>query len=137
MPAIRAAKDWGKRPTTVIMRDDWFGHRDPLTGEKVGDKSEWTEWDHVVIDAFQVIEDYTDQYGLLVWEREDERVDVSAIKRIHKFEQARDEITRGSAKKPYVAKPGEYFVPELYSRDKNGEIQTFREWVEKEAKASS
>lgn len=137
MPAIRAAQNWGKRPTAVITRDDWFGHRDPLTGAEIGDRDEWTSWDHALANAFQTIEDYSDEYGLLVWERDDEAVEVDAIKKIHPFKRSVDLLTKGSQKKPYEPRPGEYFIPKMKTRrkdeDGNPKYQTYSEWVKAEA----
>lgn len=133
MPAIRQAQEWGKRPTQVIMRDDWFGHRNPFTGAPSGDKDEWTRWDYALSSAYQLIEDNTDEYGLLIWEREDEAVDIDAIRRSHKFKAAVDNVTNGKKYKPI---PGEYFIPDIRSRrrDENGreQFQSYTEWVEKE-----
>lgn len=112
------------------MHDDWFGHRDPLTGRPTGDREEWIEWDHLLADTFQTIEDYTDEYGLLAWKRDDEAVEIDAVRKIHKFKAAVDQATAGSAKKPYQPRPGEYFVPRLYSRRSDESTQTFREWIE-------
>ena len=125
-----------KRPTAVIMGDDWYGHRDPMTGLPFGDKDEWIDWDHALLFAFQTIEDFTDKgSGLLAWETDDEYVEVNAIKKINKFQEAVDLKTKGSAKKPYKPEPGEYFIPDMFSRrkDENGEevFQTYSEWVAK------
>lgn len=118
------------------MRDDWFGHRRVSNGLPIGDKDEWIEWDHVLIDVFQTIEDYTDEYGLLVWQREDEAVVIDAKKKIHPFKESVDLATKGSEKKPYKPEPGEYFVPEMWSRKKDADgnelIQSYREWLSKE-----
>lgn len=139
MPSIRAAIKVHKRPTTVIMRDDWQGHRRITTGLPIGDKDEWTDWDHTLLDVFQTIEDYTDEYGLLVWQREDEAVMVDAKKKIHPFKESVDLATRGSESKPYKPLPGEYFVPDIWSKrkDENGNevIQTYKEWLEGEIEA--
>lgn len=118
------------------MGDDWFGHRDPFTGEPLGDKDEYTAWDYALMRAFQTVEDYTDsKSGLPIWELDDEPVEVEAIRRINKFQKAIDLATKGTDKKPYKPIPGEYFVPRMFSRkkDENGEevYQTFREWVQK------
>ena len=78
-----------------------------------------------------MIEDHTDEYGLLVWEREDPSVDIAAHRRIHKFKAAIDERTRGTEKTPYKPKAGEYFVPRVESLREDESIQTFREWVER------
>ena len=97
----------------MIMADDWFGHRHPFTGEPFGDKDEWTDWDFVLVEAVQLIEDWTDQHGLLAWEVDDpkERVQVVAKPRIDKFEQQREIMSasesRGNKKPP----KGRYYVP--------------------------
>lgn len=119
------------------MGDDWFGHRDPLTGEPRGDRDEYTSWDYALQNAFQTIEDYTDsKSGLLVWELEDENAYVTADKRYNKFQAAIDKKTQGSKNKPYQPEPGEYFVPGLKSHvvDENGDyqFQTMREWIEQQ-----
>jgi hypothetical protein len=130
MPAIRVAIKTHKRPTAVILRDDWYGHRDPFTGEPRGDKDEWLDWDYALIDAAQTIEDYSDQYGLLQWELDDEDSVVDAVKKIHPFEEARDLATRGENYKPA---PGEYFLPEVY-RYGGGELQSYTDWLEQQAR---
>jgi len=111
------------------MRDDWFGHRDYRNGRPIGDKDEWIQWDFHLIHALQIIEDNTDEYGLLAWERDDEAVEIDAVKKIHKFRASVDRITKGSAKKPYNPQPGEYFVPDMYSRRSDESIQTYGDWV--------
>jgi len=135
MPSIRIAVKMQKRPTAAIMGDDWFGHRDPLTFEPLGDREEYTSWDWSILNAFQTIEDYSDKHGLLVWEIDDERVVVDAIRKTDKFQRSIDERTKGTDKKPYKPIPGEYFVPDVHSRehDESGNevFNTFREWVEK------
>lgn len=99
----------------------------------MGDPSRWTDWDYALGYAIQIIEDFTDQYGLLAWEVEDEAVEIDAVKRRHKFKAAMDRATAGSDKKPYKPEPGEYFVPEVWSRRSDGRIQTFSEWVQSHA----
>lgn len=135
MPSIRIAVRMQKRPTAAIMGDDWFGHRDPLTFEPQGDREEYTSWDWSILNAFQTIEDYSDKHGLLVWEIDDERVVVDAIRKTDKFQRSVDERTKGTDQRPYKPIPGEYFVPAVHSRefDENGNevFNTFREWVEK------
>lgn len=118
-----------KRPMAVIFRDDAAGHRSPISGRVVGDPQGWTEWDYALVYAVQVIEDFTDQFGLLSWEVEDEAVEVDAVKKIHKFAAARDRATSGTQKKPYKPEPGEMFYPRLWSRRSDGYIQTFSEWA--------
>lgn len=137
MPSIRAAKDWRRRPSAVIMGDDWFGHRNPRTGEPRGDKEEYTRWDYALMSAFQTIEDYTDpKSGLPIWELDDERVVVSAVRRINKFDQAVALRTAGKKNKPYTPIPGEYFIPHVECREKNEDgsdkFQTITEWIQKQ-----
>lgn len=118
------------------MRDEWYGHRDPITFEPVGDRTEFLSWDFLLMDALDVIENYVDQKsGLPIWELEDDMAYVNANRKINKFQEAIDGKT---SSKKYKPEPGEYFVPDLKTRrtDENGEMvfQTFQEWVEKNAK---
>lgn len=121
-----------KRPTAVIMHDDWYGHRDPFTGDPKGDKDEWLEWDFLLLETLQMIEDHTDDTGLLVWETDDPAAVVDAIPKINKFDRARE--VKESAKN-FKRRPGTRYVPKLWSRRKDDEgedrFQTFREWVER------
>lgn len=114
------------------MRDPYFGHRDWFTGEPLGDKDEKTKWDYALISALQVIEDHTNQHGVLIWEIENERMDVDAVKRTDKFQAAVDRKTKGSKKKAYSPDPGEYFVPEL--RLRGGEWPTYSDYIEDQIK---
>lgn len=134
MPAIRAATRNLKRPTAVIMRDDWFGHRDPFTYAPEGDKDEWLDWDYALIDAVQTVEDYSDpKSGLLKWELDDDDAVVDAIKRIDPFQEAIDLATRGENYKPA---PGETFVPDIYKYG-GGDLQTYPEWLEQQARKAA
>lgn len=96
------------------MGDDWFGHR-TLEGKPIGDKDQWITWDYALIRALQIIETYTNDNGLLVYEVDDpeDRVVVHALKKINKFQAAQERIT---GKKDYKARPGEYFIPDLELR---------------------
>lgn len=121
------------------MRDEWFGHRDPITFEPTGDRTEFLRWDFILMDALEVVEGFMDpKSGLPIWELEDDNVFVYANRKINKFQAAIDEKTTGTAKKPYKPAPGEYFVPDMQTRSKdedgNPRFQTFSEWIEKNAK---
>ena len=96
----------------MVMADANFGHTDPFTGELYEDADGWTDWDFLLVQADQLIRDWTDQNGLLAWEVNDhkQRVRVLAERRIDQFEAAKASITSG---KRYKARPGEYFVPKL------------------------
>lgn len=113
------------------MRDPLFGHRDPFTGEGIRDRDEWTEWDFVIVAAFQLVNDLTNQHGLLVHEVDNERMDVEAIKGHDKFQAAIDRATKGHPKKGYKPDPGETWKPRL--RLRGGEWPTLEEFFEKQA----
>ena len=102
----------------------------------MGSAAEWTDWDHALVTAIQVIEDYSDEYGLLAWELADEAVEVDAVRKVHKFKASVDARTTGTPTKPYKPVPGEYFVPEVWTRrkdeDGNERFQTYEEWLKKE-----
>lgn len=107
-----------------------------MTGEIVGDPHAHTELDYALEYAIQVIEDFTDQYGLLAWEVDDEAVEVKAIKKIHPFKESMELVTKGTPKKPYQPTAGEYFVPEVRTLRTNGHIQTFTEWAHQPPESS-
>lgn len=58
----------------------------------------------------QLIEDYSTEYGLPIWEVDEnaDNVDVVAVRRIDKFEASKEKIT---SKKNYKPAAGERFVP--------------------------
>jgi len=109
------------------MQDPHYGFRDPVSWEPVGEV-EWTTWDYALMSALQLIEDFTDQNGLPVWEKEADHVIVEAVKKVDKFESAKERTT---SKKNYKSTPGEYFVPRMklmpgYEED---DWPTFDEWA--------
>lgn len=112
------------------MRDAYFGHRDPFTGEPLRDRDEWTDWDYAIQGAFQLVNDLTDKHGLLRHEVESERVMVSAIRQTDRFQAAVDRMTSGGPK-GYKASPGEYWIPKLELR--GGEWPTVEEYFAIEA----
>ena len=119
---------WGKRPTAVLFRDEWFDHRDPFTWEPIGDKDEWTEWDFLLMVSYQTIEAYTDDNGVPRWKEEDDNVEVQAKRVIKKFKAEMDII---SNTKDYKPTPGETFVPDFILRNGADRAQTYSEWVAK------
>lgn len=110
-----------------MVGDDWVGHRDPITGQPVGNKDDWTEWDYALMYAVQTIEDFTTQDGILAWEIDEDGVRVDAIKKFNKFEAAKQRKTGG---KNYKPTPGEYFVPSIRPPIGKEKHQTIREWRE-------
>lgn len=113
------------------MRDPFFGHRDPFTGDPLRPRDEWTRWDYALVSAYQLVQDLTTKSGLLAHEVENPRMDVLAIKKHDKFQAAVDRRTKGTKKKGYEPDPGEYFVPKLHLR--GGEWPTLEEYWEQMA----
>lgn len=101
---------------------------------KLRDKDEWTDWDYLLAEALQVIEDWTDQHGLLTYEARahEQRVIVEAHKKIDPFEAAKERKTKGTKNKPYNPQPGEFFVPKLLLADPDDEWPTREEYIRRE-----
>lgn len=112
----------------MVLGDKYALHRSPFTGEPFAEP-EWTTWDYALVHATQLIEDFTDSNGLLVWEKESDDVVVSAVKKFDAFEAAKESITSG---KKYKAAKGEYFVPKLDLKYwvEEGDWPTHRSWIE-------
>lgn len=66
-----------------------------------------------------------------MWERDDPRVDVGALKKISRFEASK---TRATSGKNYKATPGEYFIPKVDLREGVKDWPTYRQFVEKKVK---
>lgn len=115
------------------MRDDAFGHRDPFTGEVVGDKDEWTAWDYLIADVAQLIEDCTDENGFLVWEKDTGQEEPTAI--IATLRRDRAAYTRQVFEKQNadaLSKPGAYV--ELRMKLRNGyEYPSHRDYFKRQA----
>lgn len=108
-----------------MMRDEWFGHRDPFLGTPSGDKDEWLDWDFALATAFQTVEAYTDKNGIPEWRKQDPDVVIDAERKIEPFQQAVDQIKAG---KNYKQAPGEYFVPVFTARRKDKTMWTYEDW---------
>lgn len=112
------------------MWDDWYGHRNPLTGKPTGDKDEWVPWDHALAQAYQTVEYYTNQNGIKQWQIDDPLEDIGAIRKFDPYQAAVDSMTKGTAKNPYKPSPGEYFVPDVKIRKgAKREMWTYADWV--------
>lgn len=109
----------------MILGDRYALYRDPRSGEPVGEP-EWTDWDYALVNALQLIEDFSDQNGLLVWEKESDDVLISAVKKVDPFESAKERTT---GRKNYKATPGEYFIPDVKLQHWATEWPTFQDWV--------
>lgn len=113
------------------MRDHYYGFRNSFTFEEDGTPV-FTDWDYALIDALQIIEDYSNASGILAWDNDavvDGDVVISAVRRIDHFRAAEESRTSG---KKYKAVPGEYFVPDIQYL---GERPTRQEWLLKQSQA--
>lgn len=112
----------------MILGDKYALHRSPFSGEPFAEP-EWTSWDYQLVHAVQLIEDFTDSNGILVWEKESDKVRIGALQKVDKFEAAKEAITSG---KNYKADKGEYFIPDvkLHHWIKEDDWPTHREWIE-------
>jgi len=127
-----------QRPTAMLLRDPYAGHRDSITGEPDGLLNEWTSWDFALATAVQNIIDGTTEEGHLIWEVTDDRVQVDATKEINKAKAVIDKITGGDGYKP---EPGEWWRTTLTHPWHESEVQqgfaegefkwrTRKEWIQ-------
>lgn len=74
----------------MITQDEWYGHRNHFTGEPEGDREEWVPWDFILAQAYQLVTDFTNQYGFLEWESDDPYGVVTVVPelKIDKVEQS-------------------------------------------------
>lgn len=94
----------------MLLRDPYAGHRNFLTGEPDGLVDEWTAWDFALATAISYIKEGTTEEGHLIWEIDDDRVFVEAIREVNKARAAIDKITNVEG---YKAEPGEYWRTRL------------------------
>lgn len=129
MSRIRAAKDWGKRPTAAIMMDDAFGHRDPFTGIPKGDVNAWIYWDHLLANVHQLIVDFTDDNGFLAWEKDDpsEAMEILASARQDRAEATKTRFETSAQK--ILSRPG-YYVEMRMKLRKGREYPSHKEYFE-------
>lgn len=113
----------------MILGDYYAQHRHPSSGEPLEGEVLWTTWDYALANALQLIEDFSDKNGLLVWEKESPDVIVEAVKKIDDFDSA---VERTTSRTNYKKTPGEYFVPRLKLRPGADEWPTFEEWVDEQ-----
>lgn len=123
----------------MLLRDPYAGHRDFYTGEPDAPLDEWTSWDFALAVAVQDIKDGTTEEGHLIWEIDDDRVDVEPVKAINKARAAIDKRTGTDGYKP---DPGEYWRTKLFAPYHDVEVeqgfaegdfqwQTRKEWVQR------
>lgn len=114
----------------MILRDKYALHRHPASGEPLPGDPEWTEWDFALADALQLIEDFSDENGLLVWERDSDDVMVEAVKHTNPYDSA---VERTTSRASYKKTPGEYFRPRLSLQSWAKEWPTFKDWAESQS----
>jgi len=125
---LKVALRVGQRPTAVLLYDNYAMHRDWFTGE-VDEEPFWTDWDYILAEVAQMLEDYRTPEGHMFWEAESQRVTFDAQRKINKARAAIERKTKGSKNKPYKPADGEYWVtePVLMSGD---DWPTIAEWME-------
>lgn len=122
----------------MVLRDPYAGHRNWYTGEPDGPLDEWTSWDFALATATQFIIDGTTDEGHLVWEIDDDRVQVEAVKEINKARAIIEKITGAEG---YKSEPGEYWRTNLLHPWHEDEVkqgfaegefqyQTRAEWIQ-------
>lgn len=105
------------------MQDTHYGHRDWFTGDVIGDSKDYIEWDYALLAAYQIIQDHTDEDGILAWDNFSENVYIGADLKIRKFKAAKHARTNAKRYKP---QPGEMLVPNVELG--YGEWPTYSEW---------
>lgn len=131
MSRIRGAKEWGLRPTAAVTMDDDFGHRNKVTGERKLPRGTWTTWDYLLLNVHQLITDFTDQNGFLVWELEDpqERTVVEGRIKTDRAEAVRGQMERRHAKE--LERPGRYIALKMTKPREEDEYPTHTEFFER------
>lgn len=118
----------------MLFHDPHALNRNSFTGEPDAPHDQWNEWDFALAEARQLIEDYTDEDGHLVFERDSDATTAVATKKINKVKAAIARQTRGSQKKPYEPSPGEYFATELKLRPGRSWPSISDWWAEEQKK---
>lgn len=120
----------GQRPTAVILQDPYALHRhwwdrywepDPVRD------TQWTNWDYVLVKAYQVIQDMTDaSSGQLLWLSQSGRVFWDTESRIDGAEAAVQKATEERKK----LEPGERIFAVNPHVAPGEELPTMIEWLE-------
>lgn len=136
MPAIGASREWRKRPTALIMADEYYGHRHSMTGRPHGDKDEWLPIDFILARAHDEIKAFTRSSGIFEWVHDDPEAEITAERRIDKFNAYVENVTKGTDKNPYKPVPGEGWVPHIESQREDGSLWGYRDWIKHLAEES-
>lgn len=112
------------------MQDHAYGFRDEWDWEQLTGEIHWLDWDYALSSALQIIEDNTDDSGILVWEKDSDNVEIDADRKINKFDAAKTRKTSGKKYKPLA---GEYFVPNLRLIDDEKPWPDRLSWLQEKA----
>lgn len=112
----------------MLFHDFYALNRDTVTGEP-NPSVVWSDWDYILAEVIQFIDDYTTPEGHLLWEAESDRVTFDARKKINKARAAIDRRTKGSKNKQYEAADGEYWVTEPVLM-RGDDWPTINEWFD-------
>jgi|SRR5699024_149517 len=132
MSRLRAAKDWGNRPTAAVMMNDDYGHLNWVTGERKLPPGTWTIWDYLLANVFQIINDFTDQNGFLAWEVDDpqERMEIRGILRTDRAENVKQKVEKQNAKRMERV-PGSYVALKIRKRREEDDFPTHSEYFDR------
>lgn len=117
----------------MLMSDEWFGHRNWYTLAPEGAKDEWLPEDFTLAQVYQLITDFTDQYGFLAWEVDDpqQRAYVDTKLDIDRVQQAIQSAENNRDTKAQLEKvKGSYVKPVLKLIKKDGEWPTHIEYFD-------
>lgn len=128
------AKEWGTRPTAAIMVDDDFGHMNRVSGERKLPRGTWVAWDYILANVFQLISDFTDENGFLVWESQDpdERMEIRGVVKVDRPENVRQKVEKQNSKRMERV-PGSYVSLSIRKRREEDEYPTHEEYFERMA----
>lgn len=123
LSTLRAAKDYGQRPTAMLFHDQYAMHRkwwnEWLWGEPwVPDamSKDWTDWDYILSDVYQIITDFTDpESGQIMWFDQSAEVYWDVKRKSSGYMEAVENARKGDKELP--AGVTLYAVPEFMNPD--------------------
>lgn len=89
----------------MLFHDPHALNRNSFTWEPDSPHDQWNEWDFALAEARQVIEDYTDEDGLLIWERDSEDTVVKAYWKLNRARAAKERLQKKSKETPVGSSP--------------------------------
>lgn len=132
MSRLRAAADWRKRPTAMVMSDDAFGQKNLVTGERRTSDERWTRWDYLLAGVYQTITDFTDSNGFLAWEVDDplERMEIRGTVKTDRAENVKSKVEKANAKRMERV-PGSYVSLSIRKRREEDDFPSHTEFFER------